>query len=73
MAERRQWKLLTDSKLEPAAKAGTIVYDPKGYDYGLASDDTRMTGREHRSVTLNADGSYPTFTHECALMEPTNA
>ena len=41
---------------------GTIVYDLRGHDYGLASDDTRHTGIEHVSVTLNEDGDYPSFT-----------
>ena len=43
-------------------KAGTIVYKQKYHDYGLASDDTRITGVEHISVTLNSDGDYPGFT-----------
>ena len=43
-------------------KAGTIVYKQKYHDYGLASDDTRITGIEHISVTLNSDGDYPGFT-----------
>jgi hypothetical protein len=47
---------------ELMASAGTIVYDAVGHDYGLASDDTRATGIEHISVTLNSDGSTPTFT-----------
>jgi len=42
--------------------AGTVVYDSVKHDYGLASDDTRLTGVEHVSVTLNEDGDYPTFT-----------
>lgn len=42
--------------------AGTIVYDLRGYDYGLASDDTRITGIHHVSVTLKPDGDYPSFT-----------
>lgn len=41
---------------------GTIVYDLRGYDYGLASDDTRFTGIKHVSVTLNENGDYPSFT-----------
>jgi hypothetical protein len=41
---------------------GTIVYDLRGYDYGLASDDTRFTGIVHVSVTLKPDGDYPSFT-----------
>lgn len=43
-------------------KKDTIVYSPRGPDYGLAGDDTRMTGIEHVSVTLNSDGDYPTST-----------
>lgn len=42
--------------------AGTIVYSLRGWDYGLASDDTRHTGIEHVSVTLKPDGDYPSFT-----------
>lgn len=41
---------------------GKFVYDLKYHDYGLASDDTRYTGVEHKSVTLNEDGDYPSFT-----------
>lgn len=43
-------------------KAGTIVYSQTGWDYGLANDDSRATGIEHKTVTLNADGDYPGFT-----------
>jgi hypothetical protein len=42
--------------------AGTIVYEIRGHDYGLASNDTHATGIEHISVTLKADGDYPFFT-----------
>lgn len=45
-----------------AAKAGTVVYDYLGCDYGLASLDSRVTGAQHRSVTLSPDGSSPSFT-----------
>jgi hypothetical protein len=41
---------------------GSTVYSIRGHDYGLASDDSRWTGVEHISVTLNADGDYPSFT-----------
>lgn len=64
------YKLKKASKLEPKATAGSIVYSLRGYDYGLASDDTRMTGVEHVSVTLNADGDYPSFTIPRADIEP---
>lgn len=43
-------------------KAGTIVYDPAVYDYGLSSDDSRYTGITHVSVTLDPAGGYPLFT-----------
>ena len=43
-------------------KAGHTVYASAMYDYGLASDDTRMTGIEHVSVTLDPEGGYPFFT-----------
>lgn len=56
------YRMRADSRLEPKAAAGAMVYDIKGWDYGLASDDTRLTGIEHVSVTLNADGDYPFFT-----------
>ena len=43
-------------------KAGTIVYEQLLHDYGLTNDDTHATGKEHISVTVNPDGSYPGFT-----------
>lgn len=56
------YKMLKNSALEPEAKAGTIVYSLRSWDYGLAKDDTRFSGIEHVSVTLKADGDYPSFT-----------
>jgi hypothetical protein len=44
------------------AKAGEVVYDYMGCDYGLSGDDRRLTGDEHTSVTKQADGSAPSFT-----------
>lgn len=41
---------------------GTIVYRVGGHDYGCAGEDTRHTGIEHVSVTLDPDGGYPFFT-----------
>lgn len=41
---------------------GTVCYDAWVHDYGLASDDTRITGIAHVSVTLDLAGGYPTFT-----------
>jgi hypothetical protein len=52
------------------AKAGDTVYKARSYDYGLASDDTRMTGVRHVSVTLQPNGGYPTFTCPEHLLEP---
>ena len=43
-------------------KVGDIVYDCILNDYGLASDDSRITGIKYISVTKNKDGSYPSFT-----------
>lgn len=58
----RPFILLQDSTIEPRATIGTIVFDCLKYDYGLASDDTEMTGVKHVSVTLDPEGGYPSFT-----------
>lgn len=55
----RAYRLLSQRFGHPA---GTLVYEQMLHDYGLASDDTRATGVEHISVTLNSDGDYPGFT-----------
>jgi len=47
---------------ETMAEAGQVVYQCFKCDYGLASDDSRITGIEHASVTLKEDGDYPSFT-----------
>lgn len=57
------FKMLTDSAIEPEAKAGTTVYSCSKHDFGCASDDTRITGVQHKSFTLREDGGYPFFTH----------
>ena len=49
--------------------AGTICYDLMKHDYGLASDDTRLTGVPHVSVTLDPEGGYPSFTIVAADLE----
>lgn len=41
---------------------GTVCYRLRGFDYGVASDDTRMTGVQHVSMTLDPEGDYPSFT-----------
>lgn len=58
----RKYEVLVDSRLEPNAKAGTIVYDLVGIDYGMADMDSNATGIEHVPVTLNEKGEYPFFT-----------
>lgn len=58
-----KYELLSDSKIEPAAKKGTIAYACTKHDYGCAGDDTRITGRKHVSLSLKEDGDYPFFTH----------
>lgn len=55
----KTYKLLKDRF---GHKAGTIIYMGLQYDYGLASDDERVTGIIHESMTLNSDGSIPMFT-----------
>ncbi len=67
----KAFTMLADSRLEPKAVKGSMVYAITGHDYGLASDDTRLTGVKHMSVTLNADGSYPFFTVPESSLEPT--
>jgi hypothetical protein len=65
----RQYKLLSDSKIEPQAVKGSVVYKSAKHDYGCASDDTRHTGIQHISVTFKADGDYPFFTHPLNQLE----
>jgi len=45
---RQKYRLKNESLGRPA---GTAVYRYAYHDYGLAGDDTRMTGIEHCSVT----------------------
>lgn len=54
--------MLRDSTIDPSVKAGDTVYRCMNYDYGLAADDTAMTGVKHISVTLSPTGDYPYFT-----------
>lgn len=51
-------------------EVGDTVYYCKGHDYGCANDDSRMTGIEHVSVTINEDGDYPFFTIPRADISP---
>jgi len=63
-----RYRLLQDATTNKDAVAGTVVYSCAKHDYGLADDDTRMTGVRHVSVTLNPDGDYPFFTvHEDSI------
>ena len=48
-------------------KAGLIVQHQRHYDYGLANDDTRITGEEH--MTVSADGEYPGFTAPTRILK----
>lgn len=56
-----KYVMLNDSKIEPDAKAGTVVYPLIYYDYGSANDDMRAFGYECKSMTLREDGNYPYF------------
>lgn len=51
-----------DRSANKDVQVGSFVYDCKGHDYGLANDDSRMTGVPHISVSLREDGDYPFFT-----------
>lgn len=57
-----RFTVLVNAAHEPKAVAGISVYSAAKHDYGLAGDDTRMTGVEHISVTLESSGEYPVFT-----------
>ena len=52
----------SDRAANKDVKVGDLVHSCKGYDYGCSSDDTRITGIEHISVTLDENGDYPFFT-----------
>jgi hypothetical protein len=56
------FRMIRDSHLQKWATAGTIVYECLDHDYGLAKNDSRQTGIEHISVTLNKYGEGPFFT-----------
>src|SRR5205085_10835163 len=56
------FRLMRDSDLCSEARAGTTVYSCILGTYGVAAQDTRMTGRRHRCVTLDPEGGYPFFT-----------
>ncbi len=58
----RRYRMLKDSTSDQELKAGTIVYSCVMHDYGMAGDDTRLTGEPRISVTLKSDGGYPFFT-----------
>ena len=64
------FRLMRGSHLCPEARAGTTVYSCLLGTYGLAAQDTRMTGRPHRSVTLDPEGEYPFFTVPDANLLP---
>lgn len=57
-----RYLMLRDSAIEPNVRKGMTVYKCLRYDYGLANDDTVLTGVKHISVTVKSDGGYPYFT-----------
>jgi hypothetical protein len=59
----QKYQLATDSAINEAAKAGTVVYDCVKCDYGCASDDSYYKKEHHTSITLDSTGDYPFFTH----------
>lgn len=67
------YQLKTDSNPGSKPKVGTVVYLFAGYDYGLARDDTKITGVEHIGVSLKRGGRAPSFTHPLPDLEPIEA
>lgn len=65
----KSFKVLRADRSAAKVEIGQLVYDCKRHDYGCASDDTRMTGVEHVSVTLDPEGDYPFFTIPTADIE----
>lgn len=51
-----------DRAANTSIKVGDPVFYCRGHDYGMASDDTALTGIQHVSVTLDENGDYPFFT-----------
>lgn len=58
----KQFRVIREDRAAMEVEIGDIVYDSIKHDYGLANDDTRITGIEHVSVTFKEDGDYPFFT-----------
>lgn len=58
----RAYRILSTPKHQPDAIPGKIVYDCGVHDYGCASDDSRVFGTPHISVTFDKTGGYPFFT-----------
>lgn len=56
--ERQKFEL---TQVRFGHKAGTVVYEWTGHDYGCARDDTMATNKPHRSVSL-VNGEHPFFT-----------
>ncbi len=58
----KKYRFLKDSDVDPAVKAGSIVYAMILNSYGVQNDDTRLMGREYTTVTFDPDGGYPGFS-----------
>lgn len=65
----KQFRIIREDRAAMEVEVGDIVYDSAKHDYGLANDDTRITGIEHVSVTFKEDGDYPFFTIPRADLE----
>ena len=66
----KKFTITKDGTNSNGLPAGTVCYDLLKHDYGLASDDTRMTGIPHVSVTLDPEGGYPSFTIQASDLVP---
>lgn len=66
-----KYRLLADAvNSKGLAKQGDVVCKCRFYDYGCASDDSRILGIPHISVTMAQDGGYPFFTVPERDLEP---
>lgn len=67
---RTKYKLLKDSQIHLAAKAGDTVYEFLGHDFGCVRDDMLCGGLTTKAVTLSLDENFPFFTVPVEDLEP---
>lgn len=76
MAQKRYLVKRADRSSDENLRPGDVVYSIAGYDWGIASEDSRSSGIDHTSVTYSPEGKHPFFTipkDDIQLIEDTNA